>query len=168
MRLPRFRRREIMESLIEPVSRRLKIAVSSHTALEYRKRKTMRPGNSNLFRPCLIWLSGFCKSICGRKLLCGGCLYYLFYSPSPRIGLIDLSPSPVAKATLSATIRELFTVNRDRAGMDMLRLAQSSGRVVRGWRRGRVTKVPRCGLGSTRPVLSFAPKPRGLLPQLMY
>ena len=33
---------------------------------------------------------------------------------------------------LSATIRELFTVNKDRAGMDLMRLAQSAGRMVRG------------------------------------
>jgi hypothetical protein len=84
----------------------------------------MQAGNSNLFQPYLIWLSGSHRKVGGRKLLCDGFLYNLFFSPCPRIK--NVIPSPPAKVMLSATIREAFTVNRDRAGMDPLRLAQSS------------------------------------------
>ena len=114
----------------------------------------MRPGNDNFFRPCLIWLSASRKTIRGRKLRCGCCLYYLFYSPSPCSSSEYFNPSP-------ATTREVFRADRDRAGTDLLRLAQLAGRIVDDRRRGRIAKAPLCGSGPTRRGPSLAANTRG-------
>ena len=127
---------------------RLKIAVSSHTVLEYAENSEMRLGGFSLFRPpCLICLSGFHRKLGRRKWRCGCCFYYLLYSPSPRSSLKYVDPSPVAKATLSATL---------------MTLAQSDGRLVGDCRRGRVSKALRRSSGSTRIVPALSPNPRGL------
>lgn len=128
----------------------------------------MRARSINFFGPCLTRLSGSITKVGGLRLPSGCCSHHLLNSPSLNSGLNHVSRSPLAKATLSATNRQMFAVNKDRVRAVLLSLAWSAGRMIDGWRRGRVNKALRCSWGSTRPGPSFTPNPRGLLSKLMY
>jgi hypothetical protein len=112
-------------------------------------------GGLNFFRPRLIRRSGSHKEMSGRKSRWGCCLDYLFHAPTPRSSLKYFYPSLVAKVFLSAMIREVIAVSRDRARTESADGTQSADTVVDGWRRGRVTKVPRCSSSTTRLVASL-------------
>jgi hypothetical protein len=141
-------------SAIRGVIHGLKIAVSLHTVLEYAENKAMRAGGFGLFRPpCWIRVSGCPRKFGRRKWRCGCCFYSPFYSPSPRSSLKYVDPSPVAKATLSATL---------------MTFARSAGRLVGDLGGGDFSKAPRPCSGSARLVPSLNPNPRGLSLKQMY
>jgi hypothetical protein len=128
--------------------------VLSYRAEAQRSLKEMRARSFNFFRPYLIWLTGSVSKCRGRRSSCRCCSYHLYYSSSLGSGLNHASSSPSAKAILSAMIREVFVVYIDLAGTALLRLAESAGPMVGGWRM-RVTRAPRYSLGLTRRVPSL-------------
>jgi len=140
----------------------------NHEVLSYRAEarkssKKVRARSFKFFRPYLIWVSGSVSKCRGRRSSCRCCSYHLDYSSSLSSGLNHASSSRLAKAILSAMIREVLVVYIDRAGTGLLRLAQSAGPMVGGWRRRRVSRAPRYSLGPTRRGPSLIPNTRGLL-----
>jgi hypothetical protein len=155
-------------SAFEQVMHRMKLAISSHTTLKFCENKRPRARCANFFRSCLIWLPGSRKNAGGRKSRCGCCIYYRFYSPCRRSSLVYVILSPGAKGTLSATIREVFTVYRDNAATDLLSFAQTAGRIVGSWRRRELLELRYAVLEPTRRLPSLSPNPQGLLLKQMY